>query len=67
MVNSQEIINLLNSRINRVLRMAQAALPEHQFEAYRKLVLDEFGNGGFYKDLERLFRENHFKERTGQE
>lgn len=67
MVTSQEIIDLLNSRINRVLLFAQSALTQHQFEAYRKLVLDEFGKSGFYKDLERLFREKHVKERTGQE
>lgn len=62
MVMLEQIKRLINNRINRVLLLAQSSLPEHQFEAYRRLVLDEFGNSGLARELERLFREQH-KER----
>lgn len=42
---------LLNPRKHRVLQMAQAALPEFQFKAFRKLFLDEFGGNGLESDL----------------
>jgi hypothetical protein len=47
-----------------VLLFAQAALPASQFEAFRKLFLDQFGRSGFQKDLEAvLARQN--QERHG--
>lgn len=57
MVNLPAIVALLNHRKNRVLRIAEAALPETQFRAFRGLVLDEFGREGLEKDLERLMAE----------
>ena len=54
MVRLQDIVELLNPRKNRLLLYAEAALPERQFAAFRKLLLDELGNGGLIKDLERL-------------
>lgn len=48
------ILALLNHRKNRVLRIAEAALPESQFRAFRGLLLDEFGREGLETDLERL-------------
>jgi hypothetical protein len=47
-----------------VLLIAQAALPEHQFEAFRRLVLDEFGRAGLIKDLDRVLGEGR-QDRNG--
>ena len=46
--------NAINARKTRVLRYAQAALPESQFHAYRGLLLDEFGRNGLEVELERI-------------
>jgi hypothetical protein len=37
------LVDQMNARKNRLLLVAEAALPESQFRAFRKLVLDEFG------------------------
>jgi hypothetical protein len=58
------ILALLNQRKNRILRIAEAALPERQFLAFRGLLLDEFGREGLERDLERLMAET--RERNGQ-
>jgi hypothetical protein len=42
----------IGARKTRVLRYAQAALPQSQFEAFRGLVLDEFGRSGLERELE---------------
>ncbi len=51
MVTKDDIIGVLNPRLSRLLQLAEAALPESQYRAFRKLALDEFGNSGFGKDL----------------
>ena len=67
MVTLAAIVALLNQRKNRVLRVAEAALPETQFRAFRGLVLDEFGREGLEKDLERLMAEQEAgTERAGR-
>jgi len=67
MVTLAAIVALLNQRKNRVLRVAEAALPETQFRAFRGLVLDEFGREGLEKDLERLMVEQEAgTERAGR-
>lgn len=50
------ILEALDRRKNRLLLVAQAALPESQYEAFRKIVLDELGKSGFQKELEETFR-----------
>ena len=60
------ILALLNPRKNRILRIAEAALPEKQFMAFRGLLLDEFGREGFERDLERLVAEREHAEGTGR-
>lgn len=55
MVTKEHIDNLINPRLNRVLLIVQTALPESQFQACRKLILDEFGKSGLGKELDRLF------------
>ena len=67
MVTLDSIVALLNQRKARVLRYAEAALPETQFRAFRGLVLDELGREGLEGDLERLMAErNKGPDRAGQ-
>ncbi len=54
MLTKEAILPLVNARLNRVLLIAQAALPEHQFEAFRRLILDEFGRAGLIRDLDTI-------------
>ena len=60
----ETIIEALNARKNRVLLLAQVGMPASQFEAFRKLFLDEFGRSGFEAELERVLRQSS---RTGTE
>ena len=50
------ILDKLNERKSRLLLTAQVGLPENQFEAYRKILLDELGRNGFEKDLEEVLQ-----------
>lgn len=51
----REVLEIYGSVCNRVLRMAEAALPASQFKAFRRLVLDEFGEQGAQKQVKQLF------------
>jgi len=64
MLTKEAILPLVNARLNRVLLVAQAALPEHQFEAFRRLILDEFGRTGLIRDMDTILGE-HRQERHG--
>ncbi len=57
------ILGKLDERKNRLLLTAQVGLPENQFDAYRKILLDELGRNGFEKDLEEVLMQH--MERTG--
>lgn len=59
----QVIVTLLNTRKKQVLLFAQSSMSESQFEAFRRLFLNEFGKSGFEKDLERILAEKQRKER----
>lgn len=62
------MLELLNARKNRVLLVAQAALPESQFSAFKKLFLDEFGRNGLEGELQRLEADTQrIRGRNGQE
>lgn len=63
MVTREHIEQLINPHINQLLLVAETALPPSQFQAFRKVTLNEFGNNGLGKDLDRLFKENQHKER----
>lgn len=52
-----DITALVNLRKGRILQVAEAALPEAQFRAFRRCVLDELGREGLERDLERLLAE----------
>jgi len=59
----QGIIRALDARKNRMLLIAEAALPETQYRAFRKLFLGEMGRDGLERELERLIAEQD-KERN---
>ena len=63
------VVDLLNARKDRVLWIAQSSLPEHQFKAFKKLFLDEFGQRGLESELARVFAEDRQqgRERNGRE
>ncbi len=65
MVTLQLVLDILNTHKNRVLLVAQAALPESQFQAFRHLFLDEFGKSGLERELARLFTEDRNEDRHG--
>ena len=66
MVSKEDIKGLLNSHLTRLLLVAEVALPPNQFQAFRKVALDEFGNNGFGKDLDRLLGNNKARHGTGR-
>jgi len=55
----REVLNV------RLLLLAEAALPQRQFQAFRKLVLDEIGNTGLEQDLVRVVAAMRQGERCG--
>ncbi len=65
----EAVIVLLNARKSKILTIAQVGLSEHQFTAFRSLMLDELGKNGLESDLIKLLDEgNHpVKHRHGQE
>ena len=66
MIQFALLLDLLNARKNRVLLYAQAALPQSQYEAFKKLFLDEFGRSGLEGQLVKLDAEPR-QVRNGQE
>lgn len=65
----EAVIALLNARKSRILTIAQVAMTEYQFKAYRSLVLDELGKDGLESELAQLLDAgNHsVRNRHGQE
>lgn len=59
------LLTAINARKARVLMVAEVALPEGQFKAYRSVVLDEFGRKGLESDLERIVAD--YERRNGKE
>lgn len=64
---AQSVINVLNARKAKVLLIAEAALPKSQYLAFRKLFLNEFGQGGLEGELVRVITESNKEDRHGQE
>jgi len=60
------ILGKLDERKNRLLLTAQVGLPENQFDAYRKILLDELGRNGFEKDLEEVLVQHTERNGTGR-
>jgi len=66
MVTKEEIMKLVRvSLIGPILQYAEASLPEGQFRAYRRLVLDQFGGKGFGRELDKLFLNRKQREWCG--
>ena len=64
----QRVLEIYGAVSGRVLLVAEAALPPEQFKAFRRLVLDEFGEQGATKQIKRLFKlsSENGKERHGE-
>ena len=60
-----DLLTAVDARKNHVLRIAQAALPENQFRAFRGLFLDEFGRNGLEVELERIVAD--YEKATGKD
>jgi hypothetical protein len=52
------VLSLLNIRKNKILLLAEAALPERQFAAFKKVFLDELGMRGFEGDFIHLLNQS---------
>jgi len=65
MIMLQLLLDAVNARKNRALRLAEAALPESQFRAFRGLFLDEFGRNGLEAELVRIVAD--FEKGNGKE
>jgi hypothetical protein len=63
------VITLLNARKCKILTYAQVAMTEHQYKAFKGLILDELGKNGFETELERLLDagKHSVHTRNGQE
>lgn len=63
---TEAIMKLVMSRIGRILDAAAVGMPTpNQHQAYRKIVLNEFGNQGFLRELEALLQQQG-QDRNGQ-
>ena len=56
MVSQDQIVQLVNARVKKILDFAELSLPQDKFPIFRKLTLDEFGRSGLVKELERVMR-----------
>ena len=56
MVSQDQIVQLVNARVKKILDFAELSLPQDKFQIFRKLTLDEFGRSGLVKELERVMR-----------
>lgn len=56
MVSQEQIVQLVNARVKKILDFAELSLPQDKFLIFRKLTLDEFGRSGLVKELERVMR-----------
>ncbi len=48
------IMEQINTRLGRVLTAAQIGMHGESYAAFRKFVLDEFGNKGLEQDIKEL-------------
>ncbi len=54
MVTPDQITQIVNVRVKKILDLAELSLPQDKFPIFRKLILDEFGKSGLGKELERV-------------
>ncbi len=61
-----DILKKVNERLCRLLDAAAVGMPTNtQFQAFRKIALNEFGNQGFLPELDALMNQ-HGQARKGQ-
>jgi hypothetical protein len=65
MVSKDDVVGVINYRLNRVLSIVELIVPAEKFPMCRKLILDEFGRDGLGKDLDGLFWGRTREERDG--
>jgi hypothetical protein len=56
MVSPRDVLPLVMRHVTRLLDVAEAALPESQFRAFRRVALNEFGSGKLGEELNALFQ-----------
>ncbi len=56
MIAPGQITALVLHRVSRLLTIAKASMPEHQFTAFRRAILDEFGSDRMEAELWTLFQ-----------
>lgn len=61
----EEILSLLNEGMKKILLYGESSLSASQFQAFRRLVLDEFGKYGIEGRLRSLFRKDDNGYRAG--
>lgn len=61
----EELFSTLKETMKQILLYAQASMPESQFIAFRKLVLDAFGSKGLQKEIHEVV--SKVLERAGAE
>lgn len=66
MVSREDINQVVNARLNQVLLIGQSSMSASQYQAYRKLILKEFGRNGLAKELDKLFGTNAERQGTGR-
>ena len=66
MVTKELVVELVNDRIKQILLVAEAALPPSQFQAFRTVVLNQFGRNGLVGDLEFLEEKRGLQAGNGQ-
>ena len=63
---TEAIMPKVHERLTRTLDVAAVGMPTSaQFQAFRKIVLNEFGNQGFLPELDALLKQ-HGQARKGQ-
>ena len=53
----EEILALVRKRLGLVLAVAKVAIPPEQYDAFRKISLDAFGQQGLEGDLDKYLSE----------
>ena len=51
----EELLRQLSVHKGRILDCARMGFGDHQFDAFRKILLDELGKSGFERELEIAF------------
>lgn len=60
------IVDTLHAHLNKILSVAEVGIPTTtQYQAFRKITLDEFGKQGFLPELDALLKQ-HGMDRSGQ-